>query len=133
RERKLKGSERRMIAWQLKAWQTASATVAVAALAACGQSGNAPEDATGETPATELAAAGGEAGEAAVGEAGGEHGEAGVASAYTALAGYQLMLLRLNHLKGFVMAAHAIAQRSPNEAAVLLLQGLFEVYYPAVG
>lgn len=122
-----------MIAWKLKAWQTTGATVALAALTACGQGGSAPEDATDAAPATEQAAAGGEPGETAVGEAGGEHGEAGVASAYAGLSGDQLTLLRLNHLKGFVMAAHAIAQRSPDEAALLVQQGLLEVYDPAVG
>ncbi|HYD89398.1 MAG TPA: hypothetical protein VEA80_18105 [Vitreimonas sp.] len=123
-----------MIAWKFKAWRTAGAAVALTALAACGEGGEggepgqAGEAGEGDGAATAPA---GEAGEAAIGEAGGEHGEAGVASAYAGLTGDQLTVLRLNHLKGFVMAAEAIAANSPDEAAVLVQQGLLEVYDPA--
>lgn len=118
-----------MIAWKFKAWQTAGAVAALTTLAACGQADDAASVDT--TNAEAPAAAGGEAGEAAIGEAGGEHGEAGVATAYAGLAGDQETVLRLNHLKGFVMAAQAIAANSPDEAAVLVQQGLLEVYDPA--
>ena len=135
-----------MIAWKFKLWRTAGAAAALG-LAGCGEGG--PGDtgegghgeagdgavhgeAGGATPAT-----GGEAGEAAIGEAGGEHGEAGVATAYAGLSGDALTALRIQHLRGFVMAAAKIvADRGsfsgePADAAVLVQQGLLEVYDPA--
>jgi len=120
-----------MIAWKFKAWRTAGAVAALTALTACGEGGAGGEAGDGEAGEAPAAAPAGEAGEAAIGESGGEHGEAGVASAYAGLAGDQLTALRLNHLKGFVLAAEAIAANSPDEAAVLVQQGLLEVYDPA--
>ncbi|MBC7767804.1 MAG: hypothetical protein H7124_03385, partial [Phycisphaerales bacterium] len=84
-------------------------------------------------------AAGGEAGEEGVtappaseapaSATGGEAGEAGAATAYAGLSGDQLTALRLQHLKGFVMAAAAVtAENQPNEAGILVQQGLLEVY-----
>jgi len=122
-----------MIAWKLKSWRSVGAVAAVAALAACGGEGGAGGEAGsgGE---------GGESGEAAVTAppaagataptpGGGEAGEAGAATAYAGLSGDQLTALRLQHLKGFVMAAAAAtAENLPNDAGVLVSQGLLEVY-----
>jgi hypothetical protein len=121
-----------MIAWKLKLWRSAGAA-AVIGLAACG--GEAGEaGAGGETGEA------GEAGEAgisapapspatATAPAGGEAGEAGAATAYAGLSGDQLTALRLQHLKGFVMAAaRLVADDQPAEAGVLVSQGLLEVY-----
>lgn len=121
-----------MITWKLKSWRTAGVAAAALGVAACGgEGGEAGEKAGGEGGE---AAAGGEAGEggapaaSARGE-GGEAGEAGAASAYAGLAGDQLTALRIQHLRGFVMAAAAVnANNQPAEAAVLVQQGLLEVY-----
>jgi hypothetical protein len=60
---------------------------------------------------------------------GGEAGEAGAASAYAGLAGDQLTGLRLQHLKGFLMAAERVADAGHAvEAGILVQQGLLEVY-----
>ncbi len=120
-----------MIRWKLKTWRTAGVAAAALGLAACG----------GEGGEAGQGGEGGEAGEAGVsGEAesvpaasaggeGGESGEAGAASAYAGLAGEQLTALRIQHLRGFVMAAAAVnADNRPAEAAVLVQQGLLEVY-----
>lgn len=131
-----------MIAWRLKHWRVVGVAAALS-LAACGGEGGEAGSASGE---------GGEAGEsgeaavsapttpgapAATGVAapGGEVGEAGVASAYAGLSGDQLTALRIQHLRGFVMAAELIVQDGssggePVEAAVLVQQGLLEVYDP---
>lgn len=118
-----------MIGWKYKLWRAAGAA-AVLSVAACGGEG-------GEAGASgEAGEAGGEAGEAAVtapatpaGEGGGEAGEAGAASAYAGLAGDQLAALRLQHLKGFVMAAARVVEEDqPVEAGILVSQGLLEVY-----
>lgn len=128
-----------MIAWKLRHWRAVGA-VAALSLAACG--GESDQAATGDggdaggdgaTVAPTAPEAGGEAGEAAIGESGGEHGEAGVVSAYAGLTGDQLTALRIQHLRGFVMAAEQIVQDGsaggePAEAAVLVQQGMLEVY-----
>jgi hypothetical protein len=142
-----------MIGWKLKLWRSAGAAAALS-LAACGSEGGegggegghgeagegalvgeaggaAPAARTGETAPT------GEAGEAAAGESGAEHGEAGVMAAYAGLSGDQLTALRIQHLRGFVMAAAKIVEDrgafsgEPADAAVLIQQGLLEVYDPA--
>lgn len=130
-----------MVAWKFKAWRTAGAALALGTLAGCGGEGGAGGEA-GE------AAEGGEAGEAAITAPaatpttastppGGEAGEAGAASAYAGLSGQQLQALRVQHLKGFVMAASRILddeagfRGSPEQAATLVQQGLLEVYEPA--
>lgn len=123
-----------MISMKLNSWRTAGAVVALAALAACGGEG-------GEGAATSEAGEGGESGGAAVtapatpapsapaAAGGGEAGEAGAASAYAGLSGDQLTALRLQHLRGFIMAAAAVAaDNQPDEAGVLVQQGLLEVY-----
>jgi len=140
-----------MITLKLKHWRTMGVAATTLGLAACGgeggaggegSHGEAGEAAQGEgggaTPAT-TAAGGGEAGEAAAGEAGGEHGEAGVVTAYAGLSGSQLTALRIQHLRGFVMAAAKIVEDQgsfsgePADAAILVQQGLLEVYEPAAG
>lgn len=118
-----------MIAWKLKLWRGASAA-ALVGLAACGQAEQAKTDAAPEASAP---AASGEAGEAAIGESGAEHGEAGVAAAYAGIAGDARTALRLQHLKGFLLIAQQTAEGDrPADAAVLVQQGLLEVYDPAV-
>jgi hypothetical protein len=78
-----------------------------------------------------------DAGEAGIGEGGGEHGEAGAVAAYAGLSGDQLTAMRIQHLRGYVMAAAKIvADRggnsgSPADAAILVQQGLLEVYETA--
>lgn len=124
-----------MIAWKLKKWRAAGAAAALG-LTACGGEGGE----NGQQPHGE----GGEAGESgveapapapetAVAPAGGEQGEAGAASAYAGLSGDQLTALRLQHLKGFVLAAQTVANEGHAEAAAILVQqGLLEVHAPAV-
>lgn len=121
-----------MIAWTFRSWRTAGAA-AVLGLAACGgeagegraggeagetgESGEAGVSAPAPSPATATAPLGGEA------------GEAGAATAYAGLSGDQLTALRLQHLKGFVMAAARVVEEDqPLEAGVLVSQGLLEVY-----
>ncbi|MGD9967780.1 MAG: hypothetical protein AB7T59_14765 [Hyphomonadaceae bacterium] len=139
-----------MIAWKYKYWRTLGVAASTLGLAACGEGGEAAGDngqgeggeaAQGEgggaTPAAASSDGGGEAGEAARGESGGEHGEAGVISAYAGLSGDQLTALRIQHLRGFVMAAAKMMDGAgafrgePADAAVLVQQGLLEVYGPA--
>jgi len=131
-----------MIAWKFKSWRALGVAATTLSLAACGGSGEAGgEDGGGEAGEGAVQgeaggtapAVGGEAGEAAIGEGGAEHGEAGVVSAYAGLSGDQLTALRIQHLRGFVMAAkRALDQRAdPADAAVLVQQGLLEVYDPA--
>jgi hypothetical protein len=122
-----------MIKLKLKHWRAAGLAAGLSLVAACGgEAGEAGEAGEGGE--------GGEAGEAgasapapsaatATAPAGGEAGEAGAASAYAGLSGNQLTALRLQHLRGFVMIANAVAaEGQPAEAAVLVQQGLLEVY-----
>lgn len=130
-----------MSAWKFKSWRTAS--IAALALAACGggETGEAGGESGGEMgeegegAISGPASAGGESGEAAIGESGGESGgeagEAGAASAYAGLAGDQITALRLEHLKGFLLVAEKVAETgASDEAAVLVAQGVLEVYDP---
>lgn len=120
-----------MITTTFKLWRSAGAA-AVLGLTACGGEGGEK----GEHPS-----GGGEAGEggasapaSAAGGApgGGEQGEAGAASAYAGLSGDQLTALRLQHLKGFVLAAEALAETGQAEgASALVQQGLLEAHAPA--
>jgi hypothetical protein len=132
-----------MITLKLKHWRTLGVAATTLGLVACGESGG---EAGGE-------AGGGEGGEAAQGEGGGatpavtvapaadggggEQGEAGVVSAYAGLSGDQLTALHIQHLRGFVLAAQKINddrgdyRGEPADAAVLVQQGLLEVYDPA--
>jgi hypothetical protein len=119
-----------MIAWKFKLWRTAGAAAALG-LAACGGEGGQPgqhhDDGGGEA---------GEAREAAPGvdtsAASGESGEAGAVSAYAGLSGDQLIAQRLQHLKGFVLTAQAAVDAGkPDDAAILVQQGLLEVHAPA--
>jgi hypothetical protein len=136
-----------MITLTLKHWRTLGVAATTLGVAACGEGGGEAggqagvgeggEAAQGEGGGATPAASGGEAGEAAVGESGGEHGEAGVVSAYAGLSGDQLTALRIQHLRGFVMAAQKMNddrggyRGEPADAAVLVQQGLLEVYDPA--
>jgi hypothetical protein len=133
-----------MITWKFKRWRTFGVVATTLGLAACGEGGEAGgEGGHGEGGEAAQGEGGGAApatpgdGEAAMGEAGGEHGEAGVVSAYAGLSGDQLTALRIQHLRGFVMAAARIVEDrgafsgEPADAAVLVQQGLLEVYEPA--
>ena len=121
-----------MIAWKLRRWRTAGVAAAALGVAACGGEAGEAGGEQGESGG-EAGVSGGEAGErgapATAASAGGEAGEAGAASAYAGLSGDQLTALRIQHLKGFVMAAARVnAGDQPAEAAVLVQQGLLEVY-----
>lgn len=125
-----------MIAVKFKLWRTVGAATALTLAAACGGEGGAASGEGGE---------GGEGGEAgastpaatatrAPAAGAGEAGEAGAASAYAGLSGDQLTALRIQHLRGFVMAAARMVQDGvdkPVEAGVLVAQGVLEVYDPA--
>ena len=138
-----------MITLKLKYWRTMGVAATTLGLAACGGETGADAGEGGEGEAGEPAPIGenggaapatsdtGEAGEAALGEVGGEHGEAGAITAYEGLSGDQLTAMRIQHLRGYVMAAAAIvADRGANsgdaaDAAILVQQGMLEVYEPA--
>lgn len=140
-----------MITLKLKHWRTIGVATTTLGLAACGSGGEVGADVGegGEGEAGEPAPIGenggatpavddpGEAGEAAIGEQGGEHGEAGAITAYSGLSGDQLTAMRIQHLRGYVMAAaQIVADRGSNsgdpaDAAALVQQGLREVYEPA--
>ena len=144
-----------MITLTLKHWRTIGVAATTLGLAACGGEGgegsgvDAGEGGEGEagqptvgenggaTPAPD--AGGAEGGEAAAGESGAEHGEAGAITAYAGLSGDQLTALRIQHLRGFVMAAAKIVEDrggnsgDPADAAIIIQQGLLEVYDAAPG
>src|SRR5262245_24392516 len=118
-----------MIVLKVKAWRTLGAAAALG-LAACGQSGEADRAApSGGDPADGGAALPAPAETNAASAGGGESGEAGATSAFAGLSGDQLTALRLQHLKGFVMAAERVnAANMPAEASVIVHQGLLEAY-----
>ncbi|MCA8884992.1 MAG: hypothetical protein KDA35_00125 [Hyphomonadaceae bacterium] len=138
-----------MITLKLKHWRTVGVAATALGLAACGEGGEGSDtsgegghgeagptpigESGGATPATPDASSS-EAGEAA---GGGEQGEAGVVAAYAGLSGDNLQALRIQHLRGFVMAAakivedHGSFSGEPADAAILVQQGLLEVYEPA--
>lgn len=123
---------------KLKYWRTVGAVAVVGLAAACGGEG-------GIGGAGGEGGEGGESGEAgeagvsapapspatatAPGGEGGPGGEAGAASAYAGVSGDQLTALRLQHLKGFLLAADRVAAAGQTaEAGILVEQGLLEVY-----
>jgi len=119
-----------MIAWKLKGWRSTGVAAAALGLAACGGEGGEAGERGEAGEAGEARVSGAPSAPApAAAAAGGEAGEAGAASAYAGLSGDQLTALRIQHLRGFVMAAAAVnAEDRPAEAAVLVQQGLLEVY-----
>ncbi len=123
-----------MIAWKLKTWRTVGLAATAFGLAACAGEGGDGTGETGEAGASGEAGITGESGERAppapiAAASAGEAGEAGTSSAYAGLSGDQLTALRIQHLRGFVMAAAIVAaDDKPAEAAVLVQQGLLEVY-----
>lgn len=130
-----------MITLKLKHWRTLGIAAATMGLAACGggetgaDMGEGGEGEAGEPPPI---GANGGATPAVSTDAGGvsaapsgETGEAGALTAYDGLAGDQLTAMRIQHLRGFVMAAaQIVADRdgNPADAAILVQQGLLEVY-----
>src|SRR5690606_37298468 len=136
--RRLIRSEGRMIKLKVKQWRAVGVAAGLGLLAACGGEAGEAGEAGGAGEGGEAGEAGASAGApsaaTAVAPAGGEAGEAGAASAYAGLAGEQLTALRLQHLRGFVMVANAVAgEGQAAEAAVLVQQGLLEVHDPAPG
>jgi hypothetical protein len=127
-----------MSVFRPKLWTSLSAAAVLTAaggLAACGSDGESGETAA-TTPAapTAVASVGGEGGggEGEGGEAAGATGEAGANDAYTAVAAESRPALHLAHLKGFVLAAQAIAStEGPEAASALVGQGMLEVYEPS--
>ncbi|MCX7356993.1 MAG: hypothetical protein NT015_02410 [Alphaproteobacteria bacterium] len=134
-----------MITLKLRHWRTVGVAATTLGLAACGG---------GETGADTGEGGEGEAGEPApIGENGGatpatstatptapdagESGESGALAAYAGLTGDQLKAMRIQHLRGYIMAAaQVVADRGTNsgdpmEAAILVQQGLIEVYNSA--
>lgn len=112
-----------------KLWRTAGAAALMVTAAACGAAGESGGEKAGEGGEGSVSAAP-PAAPAASG--GGEAGEAGAAQAYAGVRGEQLTALRLQHLKGFLMIAQRVAEGGlTEEAAVLIQQGLLEVYDPA--
>lgn len=118
---------------RFKYWRAVGVAAALS-VAACGGEGGESGGEAGE------GGEGGEAGEAgaaapapsaatATAPAGGEAGEAGAASAYAGLSGDQRTALRLQHLKGFVLAADRVAEAGQrDEAGILVQQGVLEVF-----
>lgn len=113
-----------MIAWKYKFWRAAG-VVAIVGATACSPAAPRPEAPVASAPP---AATGGEAG---IGESGGEGG--GIASAYAGLEGDQLLAMRLQHLRGYVLAAQRVTHSggAPADAALLVQQGLTDVVDPA--
>ena len=104
-----------MTRWTYRAWRSAGAAALISA-AACSPPATPPEP-----PAP--AAAGGESG---------EQGEAGVAVAFAGLDGDALTAQHLQQLKGFLLAADALAAANDIEAAARLArQGYDNAYAPS--
>ena len=119
-----------MISWKFKLWRGVGAAAALSLAACGGEGGESSERSGGEAGES---AAHGEAGEAAAPApppmSGGEQGELGIAGVYSGLSGDARTALRLQHLKGFVLVAQRQTDaNAPAEAAVLVQQGLLEVY-----
>lgn len=114
-----------MVVQRLKGWRAASTALAVG-LAACGGEAGESNGAAGESGAEAPVLP------PAVTATGGEAGEAGAAGAYVGVSGSQLAAQRLQHLKGFLLVAERMAETGAVEdAAVLVQQGVLEVYDPA--
>lgn len=121
-----------MLKTNLRLWRSVGLAAAFS-LASCGgengdngadREGGEGPDGSASLPATTTAQAPAAAGA-------GEAGEAGAATAYAGLSGDQRTALRIQHLRGFVMAAARLVQDGsdkPVEAGVLVSQGLLEVY-----
>ena len=136
-----------MITLKLKHWRAVGVAASALGLTGCGGE-------SGETGAAVGEGGYGEAGDSApivenggaapsvddgAEAAAGEQGEAGALTAYAGLSGDQLTAMHIQHLRGFVMAAaQVVADRggnsgNPADAAILVQQGLLEVYEPTPG
>jgi len=119
-----------MSAFRPKLWTVAGLALT---LAACGGEQGGEAGKAGEAGAAPTAASGeGEGGE---GEGGEGHaagaGEAGAVQAYANVPAESRTALRLAHLKGFFLAAQAVAPSEGADAAAALAgQGVLEVYEP---
>ncbi len=116
---------------KFKYWRSVGVAAALS-VAACGGEGAGDQSDTAANEACEPAVeaeAPAPATATAPTAAGGEAGEAGAQTAYAGLSGDQRTALRLQHLKGFVLAADRVAAAGQQpEAGVLVSQGLLEVY-----
>lgn len=128
-----------MIEFRPKAWHNLPIAVLMAgSLAACQQQAAesaesaAPQAEAGApaSPATSSPEAPGNAA-ATIAAQGGETGEAGVKDLYAGLDRSTSRLLRTQHFKGFLLVAQRVAAANmPNEASILVEQGLLEVVRP---
>lgn len=125
-----------MIEFRPKAWQHLPVAVLMAgSLTACEQK----SAKTASSPAPRAETAGPASAETPPGIApaphmaqGGEAGEAGVQDIYAGLDPAASRLLRTQHFKGFLLVAQRIAAaKMPDEASILIEQGLLEVVRPA--
>ncbi len=118
-----------MISWKFKLWRSAGAAAALSLAACGGEAGESGGHGGGETGESAVQGEAGEAAPAPPANSGGEQGEMGIAGAYSGLSGDARTALRLQHLKGFVLVAEMQTDaNAPAEAAVLVQQGLLEVY-----
>jgi hypothetical protein len=128
-----------MIEFKPRMWTSLGlSAIALVGVSACGQGEG------GEAGAKAGAAATGSAGEGegegaktvtaaapAVAAAGGETGEAGAMDAYAGIAATSYLGLQIAHVEGFLLVARkAYEAGQPEEASVLVSQGLLEVYTP---
>jgi hypothetical protein len=123
-----------MTTFRPRLWTSLSAAAVLSAgIVGCGGEGGekaaTPPDGVTASTGGEGQGGEGEGGEAAAPAA---SGEAGAQEAYTAVPAGSRAALRLAHLKGFILAAQAIAPTEGAEAASALVgQGMLEVYDPA--
>lgn len=113
------------VIWRRKLWL--GAAIGLAATPVLDACAKAPDAGKGASPRPAAAPA-----PAASAAPVGESGEAGVGDAYSQTAGAETTLLRLQHLKGFVLVAQKMAATGAlPEAGILIDQGLLEAADPA--
>lgn len=126
-----------MWTWHRSGLTGAAAGLMAVPLLACNPSPDKPEAPDSPPPAAAPEATAPGAGQPSAAQVGaaqvGESGEAGVADSYAETTGAETALLRLQHLKGFVLVAEALiaAGGPPPDAGILVEQGLLEVADPA--
>jgi hypothetical protein len=133
-----------MIEFKPRMWTSLGlSAIALVGVSACGQ-GEGGQGEGGEAGAKAGAAATGSAGEGegegakavqtaapAAAAPGGETGEAGAMDAYAGIAATSHLGLQIAHVEGFLLVARkAYDAGQPEEASVLVSQGLLEVYTP---
>jgi hypothetical protein len=126
-----------MIEFKPRMWTLVGlSAMALVGVSACGEGGEAAKPADG-TGAAATAKAGEGEGEGvktapvAPATASGESGEAGAQNAYSDVPSASHLGLRIAHVTGFVLIAQKTYDAGqPDEASVLISQGLLEVYSP---